>query len=149
MARAVDIDTLTTFHYGVEISGITAASFDEISGLDAKQEVFEIKEGGVNGMIHKLPGRISYSNVTLKWGAQHNNALWEWYNDFVTKSDKTGELKDISIIQFDQHRDEIQRWNLSKAFPVKWVGPTFKASDNQVAIETLELAYHELTLSAR
>jgi phage tail-like protein len=149
MPRAVDIDTLTTFHYAVEMQGLTAASFDEVTGLDAKQEVFEIKEGGVNGMTHKLPGRITYSNVTLKWGAQHNNSLWAWYNDFVTKTDKTSELKDISIIQYDQHLDEIQRWNLTKAFPVKWVGPTFKASDNQVAIETLELAYHELTLSAR
>jgi phage tail-like protein len=34
------------------------------------------------------------------------------------------------------------RWTLDKAFPVKWVGPSFKSDEAAVAIESLELAHH-------
>lgn len=142
-------DTYLTHHFAVEISGVVGAVFDEVTGLDAKMEVQEYKEGGVNGFTHKLPGRISFSNLTLKWGSQVNSDLWDWYNSFVTKRDKKAELRDVSILQFDQKRNEVHRWNLKAAFPVKWVGPSYKAGDNQLSVETLELAFSDLTLQKK
>jgi len=38
------------------------------------------------------------------------------------------------------------RWTLNDAFPVKWVGPTFKSGEAAVAIESLEFAHHGITL---
>jgi phage tail-like protein len=140
-------DAFTTFHFGIEIDGITDCLFDEVTGLDAKMEVFEVKEGGLNSHIHKLPGRISHSPITLKRGMTTSSELWDWYVNVMTKSDRQNLLKDISILQFDQTRTEKQRWNLKGAFPVKWVGPNFKASDSQLAIESIELAYQDLALA--
>jgi phage tail-like protein len=142
-------DTYTTFHFAVEIDGITEAFFDEVTGLDAKMEVVEVKEGGLNGYTHKLPGRVSHSNITLKRGVTNNSDLWDWYRNFVSKANRQSELKDISIVEFDGTRTEAQRWNLTGAFPVKWVGPTFKSSDSQLAIETFELAFSDLARSQR
>jgi phage tail-like protein len=34
-----------------------------------------------------------------------------------------------------------------RAFPVKWVGPELKASDNAAAIETLEIAHEGIDVS--
>jgi phage tail-like protein len=76
-----------------------------------------------------------------------SSELWDWYLNEMTKSDRQSELKDISILQFDQTRTEKWRWNLKGAFPVKWTGPSFKASDSQLAIESFELAYQELALA--
>jgi phage tail-like protein len=110
-------------------------------------EVFEVKEGGLNTQVHKLPGRVSHSPITLKRGMTTSSELWDWYLNVMTKSDRQSELKDISILQFDQTRTEKWRWNLKGAFPVKWTGPSFKASDSQLAIESFELAYQELALA--
>ena len=34
------------------------------------------------------------------------------------------------------------RWTLNKAFPVKWVGPTFNTAEAAIAVESLEFAHH-------
>jgi phage tail-like protein len=142
-------DTRLSHQFAVEITGIVHASFDECSGLEAKMEVEEYKEGGVNGYTHKLPGRVSFTNVTLKWGTQHSSALWDWYVDVVSKTDKTSELRSVSILQLDQTRQEVRRWNLQNAFPVKWVGPSYNAANSQIGVETLELAFNDLTFVSR
>ena len=41
----------------------------------------------------------------------------------------------------DEKGDDVKRWNLKRAFPVKWVGPDLKASSSEVSIETLEIAH--------
>jgi hypothetical protein len=33
------------------------------------------------------------------------------------------------------------RWNFVKAYPVRWVGPILQGDNNELAIETLELAH--------
>ena len=45
---------------------------------------------------------------------------------------------------FNSLSEEILRWNFEEAFPSKWTGPSFSASSNEVAIETLELSYKSL-----
>jgi phage tail-like protein len=42
--------------------------------------------------------------------------------------------------------EDVRRWNLVRAFPVKWVGPDLKASASEVAIESLELAHEGIQL---
>jgi len=142
-------DNLITARFFVEITGVTQAEFRECSGLQAQTEVFEYKEGGMNRYTHKLPGRTSFSNVTLKWGSSATLALWEWYSRVSAKKDKSAELKSVSIIQFDSQGTEKLRWNLSEAYPVKWTGPNFNAGEASVAIESLELAFADLTAVKR
>lgn len=138
-------DELLGHHFSLEIGGIAAASFLECTGLQMQTEVFEYKEGGVNSYSHRLPGRTTYTNVTLKWGSTDSPALLNWYNSFITSKKKGDSLKNVSIVQFDGSFKEIRRWNLTGAYPAKWVGPSFNAGTSAVAIETLELAFFELT----
>jgi phage tail-like protein len=41
----------------------------------------------------------------------------------------------------DQDHEPMVTWNFIKAWPVKWVISDFKATENAIAIETIELAY--------
>jgi phage tail-like protein len=59
------IDYLTAYHFTVEVEGIAQAQFTECSGLQAEAEVFSYEEGGCNDYVHKLPGRIKFSNLTF------------------------------------------------------------------------------------
>jgi phage tail-like protein len=146
MTSTVHRDPYTQHHFGVEIAGVVGAMFDEVSGLSAKMDVFEVKEGGLNGYTHRLPGRVSHGNITLKWGSVYSTALYDWYTDVVSKNDKRTEMKNISILQFDQKRDEVRRWNLTGAFPVDWKGPAFNAGTSALAVESIEIAFSNLTL---
>jgi phage tail-like protein len=40
--------------------------------------------------------------------------------------------------------EEITTWNLSGVVPVKWSGPSLDVMSNNVATETLEIAYQEI-----
>jgi phage tail-like protein len=142
-------DQLTSFRYQIEISGLRDAFFTECSGLEMKVDVEEYKEGGLNDYTHKLPGRRSYSNITLKRGVIDSIELYQWVDRVVTKKAKKEEKKNISLILYAEDRKESMRWNLINAFPVKWSGGSMNTDQSQVYVETLELAYQEFTLTKR
>lgn len=139
-------DAYVVHRFAVELDGVHVAGFGELSGLQAQTEVFEYKEGGLNTHSHKLPGRTTFSNVTLKWGSTDDNTLWDWYYELTTSPALAKLKKSISVIQFDGQLRELRRWNLRDAYPVKWVGPSFNSSNSQVGIETLELAYADFEM---
>ena len=52
------------------------------------------------------------------------------------------ERKNLSIVLYDSEQQEVKRWNVREAYPVKWIGASFNATTPAVAIESLELAHH-------
>ena len=139
MALAERKDPFLTFNFAVEIGGVVVAAFNEVSGLQAEIEVQEYREGGVNEYIHKLAGPARYpSSLSLKRGITDATELWDWYWDVMQGR---VERKSISVVLMDSAHVEKKRWNFKGAYPVKWVGPSLRASAAEVAIETLELAH--------
>lgn len=139
MAKFDTEDPIIISRYVVELGAESVGYFTEVSGLEAQIEVFEYQEGGENSFTHKLPVRTKFSNVTLKRGVLGtDNRLWDWF-----KSATQGKIErqNISIVLYSQDYQEIRRWNLTDAYPVKWTLPQFRAGDNAVAIEALELAH--------
>jgi len=146
------VDPFATFKFHVEIKGIEEAAFTECSGLEISTEVYEYQEGGLNEYVHKLPGRIKMSNVTLKRGFAISNAktseLHNWYSEIEEALLTGNEIahKEVTITLYSTAKQgEKMSWTLNKAFPVKWVGPAFKSDEAAVAIESLEFAHHGIT----
>jgi phage tail-like protein len=142
--KSSDADPVAMFKFWVEIKSIVVAEFKECSGLRLERTVETIEEGGVNDRVHVLPGRNKYSNITLKYGVVHSNELWNWYQEGLYD----GKVKRVnfSILLRDVKGDVVKRWNVKEGFPVKWEGPSLNVESSQVAIETLEIAHHGLTL---
>lgn len=136
-------DPFLNKNFFVEIDGILQAGFQEVSGLEAHTDVVEYRQGG-NPFIAKYPGKTIYSNVVLKWGMTASKDLWDWYGE--VRSGKVIKKRNLSIIMFDGKQSEIRRWNLYHAFPIRWKGPVFSAKDQDVAIESLEIAYEYFQL---
>jgi len=44
----------------------------------------------------------------------------------------------------DEARQPALKWNFREGWPSKWEGPAFNAKNNDVAIETLEIAHEGL-----
>jgi len=144
LKRAGDLDPIPAFKFWVEIKSIVVAEFQECSGLRLERTVETIEEGGVNDRVHLLPGRNKSANISLKRGLTDSDELWRWYQEGLYD----GDVKKInfSILLRDVSGEVVKRWNVKDAFPVKWEGPQLTAESNQVAIETLEIAHHGLTL---
>lgn len=126
----------------VEISGLVAGGFSEVSGLQVETETEDHREGGVNEFILKVPKGTKHANLVLKRGITDSDVLWSWHQKVVK-----GEIerKSGSIILLDSGTGEERwRWNFVDAYPVKWSGSDFKADGNAVSIETLELVHDGL-----
>jgi phage tail-like protein len=137
-------DPYRSYQFLVEIEGITRAGFRECSGLDSTQDAIEYREGNEALTTRKLPGLVKYSNITLKWGITDDAELWAWRSKVV--SGKI-ERRNGSIILLDDTGAEKVRWNFREAWPTKWTGPSFNATGNDVAIETLEIAHEGIKFS--
>jgi phage tail-like protein len=146
------IDPFPTFKFHVEIGNILEAFFTECSGLEMGTEVVEYAEGGLNDFVHKFPGRTKVSNVTLKRGFVVSNEIFQWYKEMENclRQGKKFGFRSVTITMYaTSEAGKLMRWNLDKAFPVKWVGPSFKADEAAVAVETLEFAHHGISVLGR
>jgi phage tail-like protein len=131
-------DPFRGFNFRVEVDGITRAGFREASGLDSSQDPVEYREGVDKLTARKLPGLNKYSNISLKWGVTDDKELWDWRKKSM---DGTVERKNGSIVLCNEAGEEKVRWNFLEGWPTKWTGPSFNATGNEVAIETLEIAH--------
>jgi phage tail-like protein len=149
-------DPILNFKFVLELGFIQVAGFSECTGLSLETKIFEYKEGGRNSGSLKFPEFGAVGNISLKRGmapGANADALLTWHLDVMRGNFDAGKNpnqrkpspdedidKRCAIILMDQAGKEVKRWKLFRAFPVKWVGPDMKASANDVAIETLELA---------
>src|SRR5215467_5128320 len=136
MAGGQRVDPYLNFRFRVEMQGIQQAGFMECTGLGSQVEVVEYREGGENATVRKLPGRVSYPDIVLKWGVTDSQELYQWHLQVIQ-----GNLarKDGSVVLLDSQGNEKLRWNFFNAWPSKWTGPTLNAKGNDVAIEELTL----------
>lgn len=145
-ATGARVDPLTTYSFAVEVGQMQHALFSEFSGIQAEVEVFDYQEGGCNDFVHRLPGRVKFTNITLKRGVAYSDELWRWFEDVINGKVKR---QDVSVVIYSANHKEVKRWNFSRAYPVKWVGPAFKAGENAISIETLELAHEGMRVSKK
>lgn len=66
------------FNYKVEIDGLEAGGFSEVTGFDASIDVIEYREGDMTQTPLKIPGLKKYGNITLKQGLVDSMVLYEW-----------------------------------------------------------------------
>jgi len=142
MALGERKDPYLSFRFTVEVDQQVVAAFNEVTGLDVETEVENFREGGVNLHEQQLAGPNKFpSRLVLKRGMTDDDTLWAWHQE-VTQGKIS--RKDVSILLLDSTGEEQWRWNFRQALPVKWTGPQFRASNAEIAIETLELVHKGL-----
>jgi len=131
------MDPYKTCNFRVEIDGIIQAGFKECNTINIKVDVVEYREGGDKN-TRKLPGKVTYDPITLKWGATNSTELFEWQKKVI---DGKIERKNGSIIILDDDQvKEITRWNFFNAWPSVFTIPTLNSDKvGEVAIESLTL----------
>ncbi|WGI21446.1 phage tail protein [Amylibacter sp. IMCC11727] len=136
---------LPKFYFSVIIGGETV-SFQEVSGLDVENQTIEYRHG--DSPVYKtvkMPGMQKLGNVTLKRGVfTKDNKFWDWYSKIEMN---TIEREFVQIQLLDQSGKPTMTWTLDNAFPVKVSGIDLQEEGNDVAVETIEIAYEKLSVS--
>lgn len=149
-ARESTVAPFISFNFAVEIRrpGVSAplcsAAFAECDGLEQSMEVKTIRDGGNNGRQIRLPGPVTYGQLTLKRGMTANFDLWRWFRDVQRNPRLRAE---VSVILYAPDRTTRNaEFQLSRCLPLKLKAPTLNAKDGMVAVEELQIAYEMLTL---
>jgi len=136
------LEPLLTFNFAVEIEGLLVGGFTEVSGLESQIDLEPYREGGVNNFVHELPGSVNHAHLVLRHGLTAVSTLWNWYDNTVRG---IVQRRNGTIMVLDRRQIPVMWWNFRNALPVRWSGPTFDAGNDQVGVESLELAHEGLT----
>jgi phage tail-like protein len=135
---------LPAFHFTVQWGG-TRIGFSEVSGLTQENQAIEYRDGSFPEYSSiKMPGLRKFSNVTLKRGiVKADNDFFKWLS--TVKLNQV-ERRDVVVSLLNENHEPVMTWKIQNAFPVKVEGPGLKASGNEVAIESIEIAPEGLEL---
>ena len=118
---------------------VDLGNWTKCEGLTVEYDVYEYKEGGVNGFVHRLPGRAKYQNIKLSRPVtKETAAVGLWLANVKPDTPRTT----MQIAVMDEAGTEIAAWSLDSVMPVRWTGPTLDVAQSGVATESLELAHN-------
>lgn len=138
------------FYFKVEFVNVAGASndteqrFQEVSGLSVEVETEEVRDGGENRFVYKLPKQAKYPNLVLKRGLLKSTALLKWFKSAMNAYFTVPAIfqpSDILITLLDDAGKPYAVWSVVQAYPLKWSTSDFKSTDNSVVVETIEFAY--------
>ncbi|WP_310461407.1 phage tail protein [Sphaerotilus sp.] len=132
------------FHFTVQWGG-NRIGFSEVSGLTQENQAIEYRDGSFPEYSSiKMPGLRKFSNVTMKRGiVKADNDFFKWLSTIKLNQ---VERRDVVISLLNEEHTPVMTWKIHNAFPVKVEGPGLKASGNEVAIESIEIAHEGLEL---
>ncbi len=131
-------DPFRGFRFLVEFDQVQHGGFSRVKGLARETKVEVRREGGVNDYEHKLATLTTYGNLTLERGLV-DEYLWSWQEEVVQGRIKR---RNLTIVLRDETGDDVWRWLIESAFPVKWAGTDLDGGSAQVLVESVELAHH-------
>ena len=141
------------FHFTVSCIGLPPTPmailnepFQEVSGLTTDRDVEEVAEGGENGFVHQLPKRPKAGRLKLRRVMTPIiNPFTAWCTLCLEAELEVPVIKtDLVIMLHNQYKIPTMTWRVGRAFIVKREADTFDAMKNELAMETIEMAYHQL-----
>ncbi|MBQ9632573.1 MAG: phage tail protein [Lachnospiraceae bacterium] len=130
------------FRYKVEIDGLDAGGFSEVTGFDASIDVIEYREGDDTTTPRKLAGLKKYGNITMRQGLVDSTVMYDWIMEGVNAA---LDRKTITVTLLDEEGNPAAAWQVINAWPMRYTAPDFNASASEVAIESMEIAHEGLT----
>ncbi len=138
---------LPKFYFSVTGLPPGPVSFQEVTGLSTEVTPIEYRHGDSPSFYPiKMPGLGKVGNVTMRKGIFINDtALWDWFNQI--KMNTIARLT-VVVSLLDETAAPKMVWTLNNAFPIKITGTDLKSEGNEVAVESVEVAFETMVISA-
>lgn len=131
----------------LQLSSRVDASFQEVSGLEARTETEPLREGGENRYAYQLPGPGRYPNLVLRRGyVTEASFLSEWAAQTVASNLSQPILTQTLVVMLlGADRMPLVGWSVERAWPVRWVTGPLDSQKNEVLTEVMEFSYATVT----
>ncbi len=138
---------LPKFYFSVQLGDDNSVSFQEVNGLESETKIIEYRAGDSKSFYPiKMPGVGRVGNVTMRKGIfATDSKFWTWYNEIKLNTIKR---RTVVIKLLDETGAPKMTWTLNNAWPTKITGTDLKSEGNEVAVESIEIAYETLTVAA-
>lgn len=123
--------------------GLTRARFRNVSELSAEIARSEIFHGG-SPIPFKMPGRVTYTDVTMEFGATKDGALFAWFMQAVLATQGGGGFafkRPVSIAEKERLGRDLNRWHLAAAWPTRFVAGEWDNESDEFTISSVTLTY--------
>lgn len=144
--RLLGTEPSLTSRFLFEVDGVEIGIFGSVRGLEVSSGTEDVIEGGQNGYVHRLPGRLQWPNIVFSRGLTQADALFDWMNKtagegFASEGNKVTRCSGaITVIGGDGSR--LRSWALADVMPVRWKGPDFDIASESPLTEELEITHH-------
>jgi phage tail-like protein len=135
--------------FRVTVDGLDLGSWSACSSLTVNLKSTMVTSGGDYSNQRILPEKVEYPNIKLQRAVHPTESKtvkrWlkarvkDWMNWNGSGDIYAGGTAKITLL--GAQGTEVMSWNLTGVYPVSWSGPSLDATQNKVAIETLELAH--------
>jgi phage tail-like protein len=139
------------------------AAFTEVTGIDAAVDVIEFRQGNANSLAPlKIPGLVKHGNITLKYGVTDSDDFRNWIRACTYDKRKVTPRTNMTIELIDIIKGSPLQpvaaaassgtagliWTLTNCWVAKYTGSDLNALQSEIAIETVEVAYEEISVFA-
>jgi conserved hypothetical phage tail region protein len=96
--------------------------------------------------VHQFPKHTTYPNLVLSRGLINIDLFYIWY-----QATSQGLIQQLNgtILLLNSQQIPVMWWSFKNAYPVKWEGPQFNASSDEVAVEKIELVHQGISKLGR
>ncbi|NER78561.1 MAG: phage tail protein [Leptolyngbya sp. SIO1D8] len=130
---------MVTFLVGGFVPNLLDIRFQKVSGLSSTIETTEVREGGENLFVHRLPTRVTYENLLLERGMVIGSPLNVEFN--LAMSTLKFQPGNVLVMLLNAKNIPISSWLFQETYPLRWSVSDLDANQNAVVIDTMELAY--------
>jgi phage tail-like protein len=131
-----------SFYFELSFSGDDAA-FQEVTGISKELSVEEIVCGGENRFKYRLPTTATSQNLVLKRAlVPSGSQLISWCSSCIDQGLAISiQTQDVMLSLLNADGSICMQWTFYNAYPVKYSVSDLKSQENNIAIESIELAY--------
>jgi phage tail-like protein len=129
------------FRFTVDFAGLGTTSFRSASGFSVDVDPITYREGSFGRLtVRKLPGLVSYSDITLTKGVYNNLLIYNFFNKFL-EGETNAPIESATITVFDNAAQPRARWNVISAWPIHYESTDLNADSSDILVETLVLTH--------
>lgn len=133
------------FKFVIEEAGLAVAAFQKMSELSVEAAKIEYHEGG-SLIPDKSPGRLTFTDVTLERGVTIDQSLYSWFLEVANAAADAGQnepdfKRTLDLVQLDRAGNELLRWRLVNAWPMKFNAGDWDNEADENVIEQVTLTY--------
>jgi phage tail-like protein len=135
--------TIGTYFFKLTLGGHESAKyFKECTGLSSENTVVEddSSDGQGKPQKQKVPGQLTWSNITLKRGVDDNKELWTWRQLVIDGKFKEART-DGTIEVIDWELNPVVTYSFVQGWPCKYTAPGLNAGGNEILVEEIEIAH--------